>query len=192
MTIPKTKNKIIIVSGPSGVGKSSFIKKILSETKELESTVTYTTRSIRQNEVEGRSYYFVDKTRFKALVKKSFFVEWAEVHFHFYGTAKDQILDIWKRNKGVILDVDVQGARNLKKVYPQTFSLFILPPNKKELANRIQKRGGLEKKELELRLINANKEIAESKFFDFCLLNKNFDSAYQIFKTQILKYLNTL
>ena len=182
-------NKIIVISGPSGVGKSSFLKRILLEIEELESTVTYTTRKIRKNEVEGKNYHFVDKETFKSLIRQSFFVEWAEVHSHLYGTAKDQILNIWKRKKTVILDVDVQGARNLQKAYPQVFLVFLLPPNPEELRKRIQKRGALEKEEMRLRLVNAKKEIEESKLFDFCLINEDFDSAYLSLKRQIIKYL---
>lgn len=182
--------KIIVVIGPSGAGKSSFIKKILSEVQELESTVTYTTRKIRKGEKEGQTYHFIDPEEFKHRVKQDFFVEWAEVHSHLYGTAKHQILDIWKKNKAVITDLDIQGARAIKDTYPHMMGVFILPPNREELHKRMKKRGDLEKKEIELRLTNAGKEIEAAQAFDFTLINHHFQSAYEKFKAKIQSYLS--
>ena len=183
-------SRIIILTGPSGAGKSSFIKKLLSEVNVLKSTITYTTRKIRKNESEGRPYYFLSEEEFKDLIKKDFFIEWAKVHSHFYGTSRDQMTGIWKEGKSVIKDLDVQGADSIKKVYPQVLRIFISPPSLLELRKRIQGRDGLnEGRDLELRLENAKKEIEEARFFDFVIVNDDFESSYRNFRKIVMDYL---
>lgn len=182
--------KIISVSGPSGVGKSSFIHRILKERSILRTTVTYTTRKKREMEFEGISYFYVNQKKFLSLTKENFFVEWAKVHSFYYGTEEKQIKDAWKKGKCVILDVDIQGALSLKKKYSQIFSIFIKPPKLKDLYQRIKKRGEHEdSKDLKLRMNNAKKELEKVKFFDIVILNDQFEKAYQDFKEAVDYYI---
>lgn len=183
--------KMVIVIAPSGGGKSTFLEKILAERKELESTVTYTTRPMRKGESEGHPYHFVSMEKFKELREQGFFVEWAEVHGKLYGTPGHQIDDIWKKGKHVIMDVDVQGAFSLCKKYPKAFTLFILPPSIDELRRRVIAREGKEPADLELRMSNAEKEIALAERFDARLVNDQFDASYARFKKMIEDYLNS-
>lgn len=176
------KTRMIIVAAPSGAGKSSFVDRICQEDSRLEDTVTYTTRNMRAGESQGRPYHFISREQFESLIKENFFVEWARVHSNMYGTSRQQIEDIWSRNKVVIMDVDVQGADTFKTKYPDSKSIFILPPSIDELRRRVVKRDGRVPEDLELRMQNATKEIALADQFDFKIVNDDFDRSYGAFK----------
>ena len=185
------KNRMIIVIAPSGGGKSTFLQRILLEKKDLATTVTYTTRKMRKGESEGSPYHFVDQNRFAELRDNAFFVEWAEVHGKWYGTPQHQIDDIWKSDRNVIMDVDVQGAMSLRKKYAQALTLFILPPSIDELRRRVISREGGTPADLELRMKNAQKEIAMAPLFDRQLINDDFETSYAQFKKMIEEYLKS-
>ncbi len=176
------KTKIIIVAAPSGAGKSSFVERVCKEHERLEDTVTYTTRSMRAGESQGKPYFFVTKDEFEALIQRNFFVEYAQVHAHHYGTPFEQLEKAWDKSKCVIMDVDVQGAATFKAKYPEAKTFFILPPSIDELRRRIIKRDGKVPPDLDLRMENAVKEMRHVGEFDYQIVNDEFDLSYARFK----------
>lgn len=178
----KPKTRMIIVAAPSGAGKSSFVERICREESRLVDTVTFTTRQMRAGESEGHPYHYVTREKFEALVSENYFVEWAQVHQNWYGTPMVQLEAAWEQSKCVIMDVDVQGAATFKKKFPDSRSIFILPPSVEELRRRIIKRDGREPKDLNLRLENAQREILVAPQFDYRLVNDVFETSYRGFK----------
>jgi len=176
------KVRMIIIAAPSGAGKSSFVERVTKEIPRLRDTVTYTTRQMRPTESEGNPYHFVTPERFKELRDQGFFVEWAVVHNNFYGTPMHQLEDAWARDEVVIMDVDVQGAATFKRKFPDAVSIFILPPSIDELRRRLVARDGAAAHDLEVRLKNAEMEIARADEFDYKIVNDDFDKSYQEFK----------
>lgn len=177
------KTQLIIVAAPSGAGKSSFVERICREDSRLFDTVTYTTRSMRAGESQGHPYHFVSKEEFEKRVSENFFVEWAKVHTNFYGTPMHQLEDAWAAGKCVIMDVDVQGAETFKAKFPQTArTIFILPPSIDELRRRLTKRDANIPADFDVRMANAEKEMAHAKTFDFQLVNDEFEASFAQFK----------
>lgn len=176
------KTRMIIVAAPSGAGKSSFVEKICGEDSRLVDTITYTTRKMRAGESQGKPYFFVDQDEFQENIKKDFFVEWAQVHTNLYGTPHYQIHDAWNQGKCIIMDVDVQGADTFKLKYPDAKSIFILPPSIEELRRRIIKRDGGAPKDLEVRMMNAERELSFAARFDYQIVNDIFSESYAKFK----------
>lgn len=173
---------MIILAAPSGAGKSSFVEKICQEDERLVDTVTYTTRAIRKGESEGYPYHFVSREEFELKIKEQFFIEWAVVHNNLYGTPVYQIIDAWKDNKCVIMDVDVQGAKTFKEKFPSAKTFFILPPSIDELRRRIVIRDGKVPADLEVRMKNAEAEMKLSSTFDVQIINDIFEDSYSEFK----------
>lgn len=186
----KARPPLIIVVGPSGVGKSSFVDLITKEISLLFDTITYTTRAMRNGESEGQPYHFVTEARFKELLAKEFFIEHAIVHGRMYGTPKHQIDDAISAGRVVIMDVDVQGARTFKSKYPESFAIFIHPPSIDELRQRVIKRDGKALPDLETRMNNAQKEILVANEFDIQITNDDFSLSYAQFKKIIEDLLN--
>jgi guanylate kinase len=184
------KPPILIISAPSGAGKNSFVAKILQDHPSLVYTVTYTTRQIRPGEREGHPYHFVSKEEFSRLVEQGFFVEHAVVHGNHYGTPLNQLEEAWAQGRTVIMDIDIQGARTFKSKYPESASIFILPPSIDALRERIIKRDGGAPHDLELRMENASSEIATADEFDYRLVNDDFDESYREFKKLVDSLLN--
>ena len=176
------KNAMVIVVAPSGAGKTTFLERLLKEVKGIEDTVTYTTRAPRTGESEGNPYHFVTREKFETLLKENFFVEWARVHDQYYGTPESQIREIWARGNGVIMDVDIQGAATFKAKFPQAKSVFIHPPSLDALRQRLAGRSGGAPKDLELRMLNAQKEMARAHECDYQLINDVFETSYAQFK----------
>ena len=172
------KQPMVILIGPSGVGKSSFLEQALRDFSQLRDTVTFTTRAMRLGESEGCPYHFVSKEKFQQLLKTNFFIEHAEVHGNWYGTPLSQLEEAWKKNDVIVMDVDVQGANTFKTKFPQALTVFILPPSIDSLRQRIIKREGKAPADLTLRLQNAELEIAQSSCFDHQIINDDFDQAY--------------
>ena len=176
------KSRLIIVAAPSGAGKSSFVEKISKEDPRLLDVITYTTRARRKGENEGSPYHFIDLEEFQNKVKEGFFVEWAKVHTNFYGTSRESIEGAWKLGKCAIMDVDIQGVATFKSKYPEAKTIFILPPSIDELRRRIEKRDGGIPADIEVRMANAEKEIREAQYFDFQVVNDNFEQSFAQFK----------
>jgi guanylate kinase len=184
------KCPIIVVAAPSGAGKSSFIERIIKEEPRLVDTVTYTTRPMRQGESQGHPYYFVTNEEFQEKQASGFFVEWAKVHSNHYGTPLHQLEEAWKQSKTIIMDVDIQGFETFKRIYPQTQSIFILPPSLGELRRRVLKRDKNPPSDFEVRMKNAEIEIARANEFDFRVINDEFSSSFGEFKKIIEKILS--
>lgn len=184
------KTKMVIIAAPSGAGKSSFVSRITREFPVLCDTVTYTTREIRAGESEGDPYHFVSKERFDQLLQENFFVEYANVHGNMYGTPMHQLTDAWEAGRVIIMDVDVQGAETFKRKFPEAKSIFIIPPSIDELRRRVVKRDGKTPFDLEVRMANAQKEIARVSEFDYRVINDDFEKSYAEFKKIIEDLLN--
>ncbi|BBA17269.1 guanylate kinase [Blattabacterium cuenoti] len=170
------KGKMIILSGPSGSGKTTISHCLLSKFTELKFSVSCTTRSIRNNEIHGKDYYFLSVNSFVSKIKKHQFAEWEEVYPKlFYGTLKDEIFKIWKSNKHILVDIDVKGGINLKQQYPNnSLSIFIMVNSIKILKKRLFTRSFFEKNNktnINVRLNKARKENSYAKLFDFILFN---------------------
>jgi guanylate kinase len=173
---------MIIVAAPSGAGKSSFVEKITQEDPRLVDVITYTTREMRRGESQGHPYHFVAIEEFQKLLAQDFFVEHALVHTKWYGTPRDQIAKAWDQGRCVIMDLDVQGAATFRREYPEAQTIFILPPSIDELRRRVVLRDGKVPADLEVRMQNAEKEIARQNEFNFRVVNDDFVSSYLRFK----------
>ena len=181
---------VLLLSGPSGVGKTSLLETALKHKPFLSKTVTFTTRPPRKNEISGDSYFFVSRERFLKLRSAGAFLAWAEIHKELYATAFQEIRRIWESGKSVIKDVDIQGERNIKKILPQTVTVFIYPPSLDELKKRLILRGE-SKNALKIRLQAAEKEIAEGANYDYQIVNENLKTAWRELKKIIEKTLPT-
>ena len=173
---------MLIVAAPSGAGKSSFVDRVTKDEPRLVDVITYTTRAPRRGERNGHPYYFISIEEFTRKVEQGFFVEHAQVHANWYGTPYDQIEQAWSKNLCVIMDLDVQGAATFRAKYPDSKSVFILPPSIDELRRRVIKRDGKVPDDLEVRMQNAAIEIARQKEFDFLIVNDDFEQSYAQFK----------
>lgn len=176
------KTQMVIISAPSGAGKSSFIERALLDFPILKDTITYTTREMRTGEKEGDPYHFVSEERFKSLIEEGFFVEWEQVHDSLYGTPLQQIEQAKAEGRVLIMDVDVKGASTFQQKYPDAASVFIMPPSIEELRRRIVARDSKVPANLELRLANAEREIAQSDQFKYRITNDDFEASYQEFR----------
>ena len=185
------KKKIIILTGPSGAGKSTLVKGLLGlfGAKVMACTVSYTTRPLRGKEQASLDYHFVSEKKFLDLQKQGFFAEWAKVYGHYYGTSNKEIQKHWQAGRAIIKDLDLQGAKAIKKLYPQALRVFVAPPSLKELAHRIQKRQENTDKEIKSRIQEAQEEIQQSTHFEQRVENKDFEKTLQNLKKIIEIYL---
>ncbi len=167
---------IFVVTGPSGSGKSTILRCVFKDLRGVDFSVSHTTRPPRESERNGREYHFVDEAEFKRMIGRQAFVEWAVVHGHYYGTSKAEIV-LKSRGSDVILDIDVQGARQVRERFPQAVSVFILPPKFAELKRRLRDRGEDDPATIALRLKTARREIREYKSFDYVIINDRLDRA---------------
>jgi guanylate kinase len=183
--------KIILVAAPSGAGKSSFVDRVTFDLPQaLTDIVTCTTRPPRQGDVPGKTYHFLSMQEFELRKQQGLFVEWAQVHSNYYGILASSLESAWSNHRCAIMDVDVQGTKTIKTLYPsETKTLFIMPPSIDELRRRIEKRDGGRPKDLEARMQTAEREIALASQFDACLVNDDFDRSYGLFKKIIEDWL---
>lgn len=167
---------LFVLTGPSGCGKSTILTHLLKDLRNLQFSVSHTTRERRISEAEGREYYFVTPAEFQKMVRRNMFVEWAEVHGNFYGTSKKEIES--KAKKGdVVLDIDVQGARTLRKNGLDAVFIFILPPRASDLRKRLIDRGEDTPAAIRRRLENARKEIRDAPLADYVIINDRLNRA---------------
>lgn len=174
------KGKIVIISSPSGGGKTSICHKLLSPTRRKQGwrfSISYTTRQPRANERNGREYYFVTDKEFTALKKADAFAEACRVHLYQYGTPRGPLEETLEKGGVMILDVDVQGARKLKREYPQAITVFVLPPSTRELHRRLKRRGTETAAQLAVRRENARKEMKLYRRFEYTVINNDLTSA---------------
>jgi guanylate kinase len=179
----KLKTRMIIVAAPSGAGKSSFVERIAAEETRLHDIITYTTRAMRHHESQGKPYFFISRDDFEKKRSENFFIEWAQVHTHLYGTSYEQIHLAWARDKVVIMDIDIQGVATFKEKFPDAKTVFILPPSIEELRRRVIKRDGKPPVDLEVRMKNAEIEMSKAHLFDVRIVNDDFDRSYGEFKS---------
>ncbi len=168
---------LFVVAAPSGAGKSSLVKALMELDSRVSPSISHTTRAPRGQEVQGREYFFVSPTDFDAMVADDAFVEWARVHGQRYGTSKKVIEDRIAEGANVILEIDFQGALQIKKIFANAVLIFILPPSWEELRARLQRRGEDAANVIELRLSNAALEVAQAREFDFVIINELFERA---------------
>jgi guanylate kinase len=168
---------LFVVAAPSGTGKSSLVKALQELDSQVQPSVSHTTRPPRGQEKHGREYFFVSPQEFDSMVAADGFVEWAHVHGHRYGTSKKAIEDRMAQGSDVILEIDYQGALQIKRVFSNAVLVFILPPSWDELRSRLERRGEDSAEVIELRLRNAATEMAQAKEFDFVIINEVFERA---------------
>ena len=183
---------LFVVAAPSGAGKSSLVKALMELDSRVQPTVSHTTRAPRGQEKHGREYFFASPQEFDAMVLGEAFVEWAHVHGQRYGTSKKMIEERMAQGADVILEIDYQGALQIKKMYANAVLIFILPPSWEELRSRLERRGEDTAEIIELRLQNAAIEMAQAPEFDFVIINEVFDRALfdlkAVVHAQRLKY----
>ena len=166
-------NKLVIISSPSGAGKTTLCKLLIKKMKNINLSISYTSRSKRLNEVDGKDYYFVTKKKFENLKKKNFFIETANNFKNYYGSPYKNINSSIKRNEYLLFDIDWKGARKIRKNYNKNniIDFFILPPSKSELKRRLIKRGRDNKKEIKMRLSLALSEISHHNDYQYVIIN---------------------
>ncbi len=169
--------RLFVVSGPSGVGKGTLVALLREKVPDLGLTVSATTREPRPGEVEGASYYFLSDEDFSAKVKAGEFLEWAHVHGHCYGTLNSEVDRLLGLGRSVVLEIDVQGGLNVKKINPEAVLVFIEPPSQEELEARLRGRGTEDEASIEMRLSNAKKEMECAGSYDVCLVNDDLERA---------------
>lgn len=185
------KGRIIAISGPSGVGKTTLYRRLLDEfSGELGFSVSATTRNPRGSEKNGEDYYFITKEDFEKKIQENAFVEWAQVYQNYYGTLKSEILRIIHEGKNCLLDVDVQGGTNIKKAFPESTLLFIAPPSLDDLRKRIESRN-LDKPEvIEVRMREAIHELSFKDHYDKIIINDELEKAYQELRGLVLRVIS--
>lgn len=168
---------LFVVAAPSGTGKSSLVNALMELDARVQPSVSHTTRAPRGQEKHGREYYFVSEPEFDAMVRANAFVEWAEVHGARYGTSRKAIEERIAQGADVILEIDFQGALQIRQTFANAVLIFILPPSWDELRSRLERRGEDTPETIELRLKNAQTEVAHVRSFDFVIINELFELA---------------
>ena len=179
----KNFKKLIIITGPSGVGKGTVVKELLDRNKDIWLSISATTRNPRIGEKDGENYYFISDERFKNMIDKKDFLEWAQFAGNYYGTPLSTVNEKIEKGFIVLLEIEVEGAKQIKEKFPEALSIFLLPPSKAELEKRIRNRGTEKEEAIDRRLSRANYEIASSDEFDFVLTNHDVDETVKgVFK----------
>ena len=187
-----TPGNLFVVAAPSGAGKSSLVKALLELDSHLRVSVSHTTRAPRGQEQHGREYWFIAEAEFRTMVEHGDFFEWAQVHGNLYGTSRSGVERGLKNGEDMILEIDWQGALQIKQLFAHAVLIFILPPSWDELQQRLTRRGEDHPEAIEQGLSNARVEVAQARHFDFVIINSLFETALFDLKTvvhsQRLKY----
>lgn len=188
----ETPGNLFVVAAPSGAGKSSLVKALLELDSHLRVSISHTTRAPRGQEQHGREYWFVSRDEFAAMAGRGEFFEWAEVHGNLYGTSRLSIEARLMAGEDVVLEIDWQGALQIKQLFPYAILIFILPPSWQELEQRLKRRGEDPPDVIAQRMVNARIEVAQARSFDYVIINSLFETALFDLKTvvhsQRLKY----
>jgi guanylate kinase len=168
---------LFIITAPSGAGKSSLVNAVLADDPQLVLSISYTTRPARPGEVNGREYHFVDRATFQRMLEAGEFLESAEVHGNYYATSQQQIADMRARGRDVVLEIDWQGAQQVRRIFPDATGIFILPPSRAELERRLRARGQDAEAAIQRRLAAAEEEMSHAVEFDFVIINNDFEEA---------------
>jgi len=169
--------KLIIISAPSGAGKTSLARALIANSSDIMMSISHTTRSKRAGEEDGKDYFFVSQKEFISMVDDNVFLEYAEVYGNFYGTSRIAVQDMLKQGKNVLLDIDWQGARNVRELMPEAISISVLPPSVEELERRLRSRGSDAESVIQSRMTQALDEMAHCREADFIILNDDFNQA---------------
>lgn len=173
------KSMLIVISGPSGVGKGTIYNRLLDNDPSLTFSVSVTTRSPRPGETDGVDYFFISEEQYQQMVAQNAFLEHATVHGHSYGTPKAQVQEKLDRGLNVVLDIDPQGARQVMAMWPECVSIFLLPPSYQKLRERLYGRNTDDPKEIERRLANARGEIEQLEMYQYAVVNDDLELAYE-------------
>ena len=174
----KRQGLLFVVSAPSGAGKTTLCRAVASESMDnVTHSISYTTRKPRHGEIDGRDYYFVSQERFSEMVAAGDFAEWAEVHSNRYGTSRRVLDDLISRGLDVILDIDTQGAAQIKKKFDGAVYIFIMPPSIEILEERLRNRKSDNEEEIRKRMRRAKEEIRDFRMYDYIIVNREFDRA---------------
>jgi len=176
---------LFVITGPSGCGKSTLVKRVLKDVMNVDFSVSHTTRKKRDSEVEEKDYYFVSEEKFKDMIEEDMFAEWAVVHGDYYGTSRREI-EKKATLKDLLLDLDVQGAEQIKERHKKAVFVFVLPPGFKALRKRLEKRGQDTAAVIKKRLAVAKKEIRAYHMFDYIIINDKLDEAVEELKSVII------
>jgi len=183
---------LFVVAAPSGAGKSSLVSSLLQVDSHLVVAISHTTRAPRGQEQQGREYQFTDDASFRAMIERDEFVEWAEVHGHLYGTSRAAVEAHITGGQDVVLEIDWQGALQIRQKFPNAVLIFILPPSWEELRQRLNRRGEDRPEVIATRMANARLEVSQARYFDFVIINALFETALfdlkAIVHSQRLKY----
>jgi guanylate kinase len=175
----KREGIILIISAPSGAGKTTLCHALMERFPTMKESISYTTRTPRAGEVHGVDYFFVSRDEFQRMIDGDAFAEWAEVHGNLYGTALATIDEARKNGVDLVLDIDCQGARRLKEQIERCVYVFILPPNMAELRRRLENRSSDAQEVIDSRIERAGGEIREARWYDYIIINDNFDTAFE-------------
>jgi len=173
----KGQGTLFVITAPSGAGKTSLIDAVMRDDPSLKISISYTTRPPRPGEKDGVDYHFVDEPTFRRMRERGEFLESAEVHGNHYGTAKQVILDAVARGDDMILEIDWQGAQQVRRLYPDAVGIFILPPSIEELERRMRTRAQDSDAVIRRRVANAREELAHAGEFKYAIINKDFETA---------------
>jgi guanylate kinase len=173
------KHNIFIISAPSGSGKSTLIQLLLAQNQQLFFSISHTTRPPRPGEMDGNEYFFVEEEVFKNMIQGEEFIEWAHVHGYYYGTSGEMLKKAEFAGRDLVLDIDVQGAENVKRILPEATSIFILPPSFQVLQERLQRRQKDTEAQIARRMENARREIRYSEQYDFIIINHDLHAAFE-------------
>lgn len=186
----ENRGNIIVVSAPSGAGKTTIVQKVLKEFPEIVFSVSATTRKKRKNEIEGVHYFFIDENEFKTKIEKNEFVEWERFYDYYYGTFKSFVEETINNGKNILLEVDVKGALSIKSIYPDSQLIYILPPSLEVLENRLKSRQTENEEDLKKRLERSKMELDMKDKFDHLVVNNNLDYAISETKNLINKIIS--
>lgn len=182
----KRKGLLLVVSGPSGAGKGTICKELISKNDDIKLSVSATTRKPRNGEVHGVNYFFIEKEKFEDMIDNGEFLEYAQIYDNFYGTPKAAIIECLENGQDVVLEIEMQGAKQIKEVYPEGVFIFVLPPSLEELKNRIVGRGTETKEEIEKRFSCAFEEINQIVNYDYFVVNKDVTKSVKEVESIIL------
>ena len=180
------KGQLYIISAASGAGKTTIVKELLTRIPNLRVSVSHTTRKPRSSEVNGKDYFFVDTEEFESMIEQGKFLEYARCHGNLYGTSNDSVLALQAHGHDVILEIDWQGAQSIKKLFPSSISIFIMPPNLDILRERLVQRNQDSMEVIESRMRSAEEEISHAREFDYVTINDKLDNTVE----QLVKIIN--
>jgi guanylate kinase len=171
------KGLFIVVSAPSGAGKSSICQRLLQACPEIKFSVSYTSRPPRPNEINGKDYYFISRDEFQRRIDQNEFVEWIENYGQLYGTSIKAMEDFFQKGNDLLLDIEPRGAKKIKQKFKKGIFVFVLPPSRVELLKRLEKRGHETDKAIKIRFVQAESELKETSWYDYIIFNEDLETA---------------